>query len=258
MGNLSLSNSVSDTKHKTFKSDYVLNIPALEKTYALTGKKFYGQMQLMGKIAKEKVLKVSGQTSSLGGNITYTLIDNKLNSTIQKVSLENILTMLGHTPLVKGEASGKVSYHVKSKKGVVDIDIGNFQIKPSSTTNTIKMFIGKDPARIIYSTTKLHATLNRDITTYTLTAKGGHSSIEIKQGKLDKKVNTHTAKFKFVYEKYIVTGTISGTIDNPHIGIDPSSIMQSKTGEKIQKKLDKALGGDMGKAVGGFLKGLKF
>jgi hypothetical protein len=56
----------------------------------------------------------------------------------------------------------------------------------------------------------------------------------------------------------VVTGTVGGSVEHPSLSIDPSAIMQSKTGEKIQKKLDKALGGDMGKAVGGFLKGFKF
>jgi len=151
-----------------------------------------------------------------------------------------------------------VTYDLKKKAGVVDLDITSFQIKSSSTTKTVKMFIGKDPARIIYTSTKLHATLNGDVTRYTLIAKGSRSSIEITDGKIDKANDRHTAKFKFVYEKYVVTGSIGGSVAHPSVMVDPASFMQSKTGEKIQKKLDKALGGDMGKAVGGFLKGLKF
>ncbi len=258
MGNLTLDNMVFNTKNSTFKSTYVLDIPALEKTYALTEKKLYGPMLLSGDISQDKALKVTGMTKSLGGNIEYTLIGDALKSKITKVSLENILGMLGHKKLVKGDAYGTVTYHIKNKVGVIDIDINSFQIKPSSTTNTVKMFIGKDPARIIYNSTKLHADIKGDITRYSLVAKGSHSRIEVTNGKLDKVNNKHTAKFKFVYDKYEVTGTIGGTVENPRILVDPSSIMQSKTGEKIQKKLDKALGGEMGKAVGGFLKGLKF
>jgi hypothetical protein len=258
MGNLTLDNMVFNTKNSTFKSAYVLDIQALEKTYALTEKKLYGPMLLSGDISQDKALKVTGMTNSLGGKIEYNLIGDVLKSKITKVSLENILGMLGHKKLVKGDAYGTATYNMKNKVGVIDIDINSFQIKPSSTTNTVKMFIGKDPARIIYNSTKLHADIKGEVTRYSLIAKGAHSSIEVTNGKVDKVNNTHTAKFKFVYEKYEVTGTIGGTVENPRIVVDPSSIMQSKTGEKIQKKLDKALGGDMGKAVGGFLKGLKF
>ena len=258
MGNLTLDNSIVNTKDSTFKSTYVLDIPSLKKTYPLTKKKLYGPMLLRGNISQGKVLNIIGATSSLGGKIDYTLIGKAFKSKIVKVPLENILGLLGHKKLVQGDAHGSVIYDLKKKVGVVDLDITSFQIKSSSTTKTVKMFIGKDPARIIYTSTKLHADIQGDITTYNLIAKGARSRIEITHGKIDKMKNKHTAKFKFVYEKYVVTGTIGGTADHPSIIVDPSSIMQSKTGEKIQKKLDKALGGDMGKAVGGFLKGLKF
>jgi len=258
MGNLKLNNSVVNTKNSKFKSAYVLDIPNLEKTYALTDKKLYGPMVLTGNIVQEKELRVTGNTSSLGGKIDYTLIRDVFTSKIVKVPVENILGLLGHKKLVQGDAHGTVTYNLKKKAGVVDLDITSFQVKPSNTTNTVKMFIGKDPARIIYNSTKLHATINGDVTRYTLIAKGSHSSIEITNGKIDKANDKHTAKFKFVYDKYVVTGSIGGTVEHPSVIVDPSSIMESKAGEKIQKKLDKALGGDMGKAVGGFLKGLKF
>jgi len=258
MGTLKLEDTVVHTKSKNITSRYTLNIPKLEKTYTLTQKKLYGPMLLVGDITQDKMLKVRGSTASVGGKIAYTLIGDTLQSEITKVPLEKILALMGRDKLVQGDAYGTMNYNLKTKVGVLDIDIKAFQIKSSSTTKTVKMFIGKDPARIIYTSTKLHATMHGDITKYTLIAKGSHSRIEVTQGVVNKTNDTHRAKFKFVYEKYEVTGTIGGTVDKPRILVDPSAIMQSKTGEKIQKKLDKALGGDMGKAVGGFLKGLKF
>jgi len=258
MGTLKLEETVIDTKSNKLTSRYTLNVPKLEKTYALTDKKLYGSMLLSGNVLQDKTLKVTGSTMSVGGKITYTLIGDTLKSEITKVPLENILALMGKDQLVQGDAYGTINYNIKKKTAVVDIDIKSFQIKSSSTTQTVKMFIGKDPARIIYDTTKLHATIDGDITRYTLTAKGSRSRIEVTQGVVNKTKDTHRAKFKFVYEKYEVTGTIGGTVDKPRILVNPSAIMQSKTGEKIQKKLDKVLGGDMGKAVGGFLKGFKF
>lgn len=258
MGDLILDNTVYDLKNTSVQSRYSLSIPKLEKTYALTGKKLYGAMKLVGTLTKDKILKIRGSTDSLGGEIHYDLTGDKLHSKMTRVALENILGLMGQDKLVQGDAYGTAKYDIKKKVGVVNIDIKSFQIKASSTTNMVKMFIGKDPTDIIYSSTRLDAKIDGDVTTYTLKAKGSRSSIAVTEGKLDKEKDTHSGKLKFVYEKYVVTGTIRGTIDSPSIIIDPSSIMQSKTGEKIQKKLDKALGGDMGKAVGGFLKDFKF
>jgi hypothetical protein len=258
IGKIKLTNTQYNIPKKHYTSEYIIEIPELKDAYVLTDKKLYGPMLLKGDIVQDNVLKVNGSTDTLGGKIDYQLIDNLLKGKLTKVPLENILALLGHDKVVQGDAYGTIDYDTKAKTGVIDIDIQNFQIKSSSTTETVKMFIGKDPARIIYSSTKLNATLNGDVTTYTLHAKGSSSTIDISDGKIDKKSDTHHAKFKFVYEKYIVTGTIAGSVDQPKIMVDPAAFMQSKTGEKIQKNLDKALGEDMGKAVGGFLKGLKF
>ena len=258
MGKLLLQHSVLESKTGAFASEYIVDIPNLKETYALTEKKLYGPLLLKGHIEKEKSIKVTGSTNSLGGEIAYTLLGDKLTSKIKNVPIESMLALVGQAKMVQGRANGNILYNTKSKKGVVDIDIDDFKIKPSTTTNMVKMAIGKDPSRIIFSSTKLHADLHGDVTTYTLLAKGSHASIEVSKGKIDKKTNTHRGKFKFVYETYTITGSIGGSVDSPHISIDPSSLMQHKVGKKIQQKLDKALGEDMGKAVGGFLKGLKF
>jgi len=258
MGKLKLNNTVLNTKTKRFKSAYTLDIASLEKAEALLGKKLYGALALSGDIVKDKVLDVTGETHSLGGSIVSRLQGEKLKSTLTEVSVERILRMMGHMPLVQGVAFGTLDYNTKSKVGILNLDIKSFQIKANSKTNMVKMFTGKDPARTIYKTTTLKAKINGDITHYTLHAKGSHSSIEISNGVINKIKDTHRAKFKFVYEKYVITGAIGGSVKHPSFIIDPSAIMQGKIEEKIQKKLDKALGGDMGKAVGSFLKGMKF
>ena len=258
MGKLRLDKALFDIKTKRFKSTYILDIPSLEKAETLLGRRLYGPVVFTGNIAKEKTLDARGKTDSLGGSINYHLHGERLKSTLEDVSIERILRMLGHAPLVQGRAFGTLEYHTKSKQGTLDLDIRSFQLKANSTTNTIKMFVGKDPARTIYKTTTLHAKMDGDITRYTLEAKGTHSSITISDGVIDRKKDTHRASFTFVYEKYIVTGSIGGSASHPSLRINPSSIMQSKAGKKIQKKLDKALGKDVGKAVGSFLKGIKF
>ena len=168
--------------------------------------------------------------------------------------MENILGLLGHRKDFLGKAFGKGKYDLKTKSGVVDLDIQAFQIKPSSTTQTIKMLIGKDPARVMFTSTKFHADIKGKITEYTLHAVGSHSSIDITEGRVDKSNNTNTAKLKFVYEDYTVYGKIKGSIDDPKVTVDTSALFQDKIDEKLQNKIEKALGGK----AGDLLRNLKF
>lgn len=254
VGDMMLENMVYDSQNKSLKSDYTIDIPSLKDVQPLIGQKLYGPLILKGELSKDKVVQVTGVTTSLGGKITYTLTGDDLVSTINSVPLENILGTLGHKKNFLGSASGKARYNLKQKSGVVDLDIASFQIKPSSLTSVISIAIGKDPARVIFSSTKFHADIKGKITDYTLHATGSSSSIDITQGRLNKLNNTNTARFKFVYEKYTVHGRIKGTIDNPKVAIDTSELLKDKIDEKLQDKLDKVLGGKAGE----ILKGLKF
>lgn len=254
LGNISLDNVVLDTEKKRSKGTYTLDIPSLKKLHKVIDKKLYGPLVLKGKWSKNKVLNLTGATTTLGGKINYTLRGDLLHSVISSVPLKNILGILGHKKNFLGRASGKGKYHLKKKSGVVDLDIASFQIKPSSFTRTIKMVLGKDPARVIFSSAKFHADIKNKITLYTLHAKGTRSRIDITEGRVNKRNKTHSAKFKFMYEKYTVSGNIKGTIDDPKVSIDTSSLLKNKIDDKLQKKIDKVLGGKAGE----FLKGLSF
>lgn len=255
LGNISLKNMTYDKKSKSIKSAYVIDIPELKKIQPYIDKKFYGPMVLKGVFSKKKLLKLTGNTTSLEGKIEYRLHGKELRSTITAVPLLNILGFLGQKKNFLGQAFGKGIYNLKQKSGVVDLDIRSFQIKPSTLTHTIKMFLGKDPARIIFSSTKFHADIKKKITKYTLVATGSRSSIKILNGTINKESNTHRANFTLVYEKYTVHGKIKGSADNPEITIDTNTILQEQLSNgKLQEKLEKALGGKAGK----FLKGLSF
>jgi hypothetical protein len=254
VGDITLDNMVYDTKNKTFISAYTIDIPSLKEIQPIIDKKLYGPLILKGELSKDKVVHADGSTSSLGGKINYILRGDDLDSTIDNVPLENILGMLGHKQNFLGKAFGKGKYNLKEKSGVVDLDIKSFQIKPSPTTNTIKMLIGKDPTRVIFSSTKFHADIKGKITDYALHAKGSNSSVDITDGRVNKIDNTNTAKFTFVYEKYTIHGKIKGRIDDPKVTIDTSAILKDKIDEQLQDKIEKALGGKAGE----FLRGLKF
>ena len=254
MGTLSLNGTIFDSKNSSLKSAYRLDIPDLKKTHALINKKFYGSMVFQGELSKNEVLNLTGNTKSLGGKIDYMLVGDNVNANISAVPLESILGFLGHKKVFLGKALGTAKYNLKQKTGVVDLNIASFQIKPTTWTSTITMFLGKDPSRIIFSDTKFHAVITGDIVDYTLNAKGTKSSIEINNGKLNKATNNHTAEFQFVYEKHTIRGAIKGTLENPKVTLDTSSLINDEMKDKLQNKVEKMFG----EKAGNFMKGLSF
>jgi hypothetical protein len=254
LGDISLDSMLIDIEKKHFKSTYTVEIPSLKKLHKLIDRKLYGPLVLKGEWSKNKSLTLIGVTTTLGGKVNYRLKGDDIHATISSVPLENILGLLGQKKNFLGLASGKGKYHRKKRSGVVDLDIASFQIKPSSLTSTIKMVLGKDPARVIFSSTKFHADIKGKVTLYALHAKGTRSSIDITEGRVDRSHNTHRAKFEFMYETYTVRGKITGTRDDPKVSIDTSALLQNRIDDKLQNKIEKVLGGKAGK----FLKSLSF
>jgi len=254
IGDIYLKKMFYDSDTKAFKTNYMLDIPDLKKWHKVIDQKLYGPLKLIGLWNKEKLRTVTGEITTLGGKVSYRLSGDDLNTQIENVPLDNILALLGHKKNFLGKAYGKGKYHLKRKSGIVDIDIKDFKIKPSPTTNTIKLIIGKDPTRVIFDSTKFHADIKGKITEYSLHAVGTRSSIDITDGRVDKIKNTNTAKFTFVYEKYTVHGKIKGSIENPKVTVDTSAILKDKIDEELQDQIEKALGGK----AGDILRNLKF
>jgi hypothetical protein len=248
LGSLKLSNAVSDLRHQTFTAKYHMDIPNLKKLAQVSDIRLYGALALDGMVTFNKVLKVTGKTRSLGGSVAYTLVGNRFHATVTSVPLPNILKLAGYPQSFLGSVSGKADYHLQTRKGVVNLKIASFQIKPSDLTRMLAPVLGKDPARIIFKTTTFHARINKDIVTYRLLAKGSHSAIEITDGWVNQKSRQQKAKLKFVYGKYTVYGTIRGTTEHPKIYLDTSKLIK----EKLEKKLEKK----WGKEAGVLLKGL--
>lgn len=255
MGILKLQNTVYNTSLLTLKSNYTLNIPDLRKTTPLTGKTFYGKFETSGILTQKDSMKISGISTSLGGKIDYTLIGNQLNSHISGVPLSGIFKLLGIHANFLGTASGTVKYDMKKKTGRLNFDVNSFRIKPSTFTRNATFFLGgKDPSRIIFQKTKFRATIKGNNILYALHAQGTRSSIDLRNGHINTKKNTHTATFKLVYEKRNIMGKIKGSFSNPKFSIVPSNATKKRIEKKVKSKLRKILGDKNS----GFLKGLHF
>ncbi|RLA63664.1 MAG: hypothetical protein DRQ78_06700 [Epsilonproteobacteria bacterium] len=254
MATIHLKDTQVNIKTQSLTSKYTLDIADLTKLYSLIDTKLYGVMQAKGTIKKDKTLKLTGFSQSFGGQISYVFAGQEMRSKMTKVPLINILELLGYKKSFLGQASGTAIYNLDSQRGFIDIDIASFQIKPSTLTRTLAMVLGKDPSRIIFSNTTFHAKIKKEWAEYTLDAKGTRSGIKIKKGRFNKISHAHTAKFHFIYEDYHIQGKITGTIENPKVTLDPSSLLNATQKNKLKNKLEKILGT---KAVD-FLKGLSF
>jgi len=251
---VALQHTQFDIASHILKSSYVIDIADMTKLERIIDKKLYGKMHLEGGFGQNGSTHIWGHTDSLGGKIDYTLYGKLLKLDMKEVPVSHIMHMLGMKEIILGRASGKMMQNLKTYAATADIVIDGFQIKPNKTTKIVKSIIGKDPTRIIFKSTTLHAKRKGQMTTYTLHAKGNRVSLDITQGRFNHRTKANHASFIFIYEKHKIRGKISGSSENPKIEIDPVFMLSDKIEKEIFKGLDKVIQ----KKMGGFLKGFRF
>ena len=231
---------------------YRLDLPDLARLAVLTGKPLHGRMLLAGTLRQHNGLHLDGMTQSLGGSVAYRLDNGLFQATLTSVPMSRLLAMMGYPQYFMGALSGKVRYGLKTKRGSANMRIAGFRIKPSPFTQALAKIFPKDPTRIIYKTTTLNAAFSPNRVRYTLHARGSRSTLDITEGRVDSRSGKQYAKLKFVYEKYTIFGTISGTTAQPKFTLDASRLIEQKVEDAIRKKVEKK----WGKGAGALLKGL--
>lgn len=239
-----------EVKSLRISSDKIELTVCLDNNITLNAVSDEGVESLENLFSQKKWINFRGNTTSLGGNITYRLVEDRVYAEIMDVPLLNILRVMKYKQSFLGETFGKGWYDLNDKTALLDLDIRSFQIKPTPLTDTISMLLGTDPTRIIFSSTTLHAVMKQKVITYTFLAIGTRSSITIREGTFNTLTDQHNASFILVYERYTLHGKISGTKDNPHVTLDTHELLHNQlTEEKLKKTLDKAQN---------FLKGFSF
>jgi len=258
MGDIDLIKTTFDMHKNILTSNYKIDILDLKKLHPLIQQKLYGKMLLNGDISKSKTLKIKGDTQSLGGDINYKIFGDNLSAKISKVSVGKILNIFGYSKIIEGKASGDITHNSKVKRGKVKVVIDNFKIAPNTITKTLTKILKKDPSRIIFQNTTLTANIKGNDMFYKLIAKGRHASIEITNAQINQIKNIHNATIKFTYESYSIKITISGSIKNPKISLDTSSIITDKVKSEFKDRAKKELNKVLDGKVGDFFKGLGF
>lgn len=236
---------------KHLSARYAFTSKSLEALAPLLGTTLHGPLKTEGTLQLRESLSLQGAIASLGGKIDYRLQKSLFQSTLSAVPLTGVLKLYGYPQVLTGTLSGTARYHLKSRRGSVDMSIASFRIKPSELTQLLTPLIGKDPSRIIFTQTRLHADIDGDSIIYTLRAKGTHSALEIDRARLNTKTKVQRVPFSFTYGKHTIKGKIKGTPDHPKITLDTKAILQEKLGRKLEKKIEKKWGKEAGELLRG-------
>jgi hypothetical protein len=190
--------------------------------------KLDGVLLLKGHVEKAEILKVTGHTKSLGGEVKYTLIDKSFTASLEAMPMQNMLKMFSFPPFVDANTSGKINYDLLSKKGQTSLALADFKLASNSVTKSLGTVMPMSPTDIVFGATSLDATIEGDEVVYDLMAKASEASISIDEGKINRADDTHQAKIEFGFYIYVIAGSISGSIRQPRVGFDTKGFLKDQ------------------------------
>ncbi len=240
IANVNLKNVRFDRETKYIYSNYMIDIMNLKSLSDLLRTKMDGAIALEGHLEKEKILKITGITKSLGGEINYKLLDKNFSASIVAVPVKNMLNMFRFPAFVNADASGNFDYNLQNKTGNTKLALEEFRLASNTVTRSLGMMIPIDPSSIVFGETSLDADINGDEINYTLMAKALDASMTVGAATINKEKDTHDAKIEFAYSQFAIKGNVGGSIRQPRVGFDatgfiPDTDFLPKTEKKIKK-----------------------
>ena len=229
------------TKSKKMETHYTLNVPKLSKLEQIIGKKLRGTVKSTGIATFDKEMKITGNSTSFGGDIRYDLQASKLNAKITSVRLTNILHTLIAPKIFEGMIFGDATYDLTTKKGNIDTKIETVKLLPNQVTDILKNYANINLTKERYNQTTFTADLNDNLITFDFDAKSKKSYIVVNEGTVQKDKNTMDAKFDIKVDGKDFSGTLKGDITKPKVKLDSSKYLKQKVSKEINKFIDKKI-----------------
>ena len=250
IGNLTSQNSVYTFTDDSFNSDYLLNIPALEKLKDILNMSLKGNIDINGDITnKEDSLLLTGKANTLGGTFDFDLKNDKLNANLKDIDVQELSAMLDYSKIFNSKANFTLDYDLLLKKGelVGKLINGHFL---SNNFSLLLNQLGKfDLNKEVYETLDINSQIDNRILTSDVIMKSANSQIDIQDSILDLEQKLIDAKINAIVKdkKFIID--VKGETSNPKISLNAKDLLKEKIDKqlekkrnKIEEKLNKALG----------------
>ncbi len=240
IGNLTSQNSVYTFTDDSFNSDYLLNIPALEKLKDILNMSLKGNIDINGDITnKEDSLLLTGKANTLGGTFDFDLKNDKLNANLKDIDVQELSAMLDYSKIFNSKANFTLDYDLLLKKGelVGKLINGHFL---SNNFSLLLNQLGKfDLNKEVYETLDINSQIDNRILTSDVIMKSANSQIDIQDSILDLEQKLIDAKINAIVKdkKFIID--VKGETSNPKISLNAKDLLKEKIDKQLEKKRDK-------------------
>ena len=240
LGNLTTKNSIYNLKENAFNSDYLLNIPQLDKLKDVVKMSLKGKLDISGELYnKENSMLLNGKSDTLGGTFDFDLKNDKLNANLKNIDIQELSTMLDYSKIFDSKANFNLDYDLLNKKGNLVGKLTNGHLLENNFVTLVNQLAKVELTKEVYETFDINTKINDRILTSDLIMKSQNTQLNIKDSILDLEKNLIDAKINTTIKDKTLDINLKGETSSPQISIDAKDLLKEQINKKIEKKKDK-------------------
>lgn len=242
LANLDIKRARFNIKEGSLVSDYLAEIPNLDKLFFATERHLKGSVAVNGELKKAEDLQLTMHSKVAGGNIDAKLHNDDFHADVKSIETLKALHMLIYPEIFKASLDARVDYNLAAKRGKMLGKLVNGKFTRNQPLSLIKQYAGVD---LYVETFKgdVSADINKENIVASLDLKSNTSAIKTKSTKLNSKTKQIDSTITIVANKTPVTVNLKGNVLSPKVEVDLEKFMKSKAGDAIKKEATKFLKG---------------
>ena len=240
LGNLTTKNSIYNLKENAFNSDYLLNIPQLDKLKDVVKMSLKGKLDISGELYnKENSMLLNGKSDTLGGTFDFDFKNDKLNANLKNIDIQELTSMLDYSKIFDSKANFNLDYDLLTKKGNLLGKLTNGHLLENNFVTLVNQLAKVELTKEVYETFDINTKINDRILTSDLIMKSQNTQLNIKDSILDLEKNLIDAKINTTIKDKTLDINLKGETSSPQISIDAKDLLKEQINKKIEKKKDK-------------------
>ncbi len=229
-----------DLDQAVLTSDYLADLPDLDRLFFVAGRHLKGAMTINGELEKGQGLTLTAHADTLGGRLDVTVHDDDLHVDLKQIQSLETLKMLVYPEVLASALDGTLDYNLKAKKGVFDATLTDGKFTRNVMFDLLLSLARTDLYKERFTGT-LHSRIEQELITSDLDLRSRKSSIIGKKTTLNSKTKQINAKLDVLANNNPIGVTIKGNVDKPDIKLDTSPLIKKEATKVLEKEVNKLL-----------------
>ena len=240
MANIEVKEAVYDIANLKLNSDYKVIVNDFSKLYDLSQTKMRGKATINGNIEQSKdLLKVTGNSKILGGDLTYQLLNNKFTASTKEVEIKEVTHMMYYPTVFDSKANLDLDFNLTSKKGTLVGKLVNGHFLPNEFSTLLNTLAKFDLTKEIYETVDIKSDINDKIIQSVINMKSKNTQIDVTKSTLDLQKSTIDADILSKIKEYEIGIKVTGNMTKPNVKFDTGDLLKSKAKDEVNRFIDK-------------------